>query len=56
MHCGRNAGLCQSAQWGLLLAPVVVVWQDGVFSKDAGRGAADPIPFHAFRRACRFYS
>jgi hypothetical protein len=37
MHCGRNAGLCQSAQWGLLLAPVVVVWQDGVFSKDAGR-------------------
>ena len=20
------------------------------------RGAADPIPFHAFRRACRFYS
>ena len=21
-----------------------------------GRGAADPIPFHAFRRACRYYS
>jgi hypothetical protein len=26
MHCGRNAGLCQSAQWGLLLAPRLWWW------------------------------